>query len=602
MKLSHDRVRAVAQAWATLSSSARMWLLIAGLSAMAHGAELSFDGWVDAFSAEWVRGDPTTATTTQYFEGAEQDSLDRQLTPVTKQYREARVALARRGLAELGKFDRTKLTASQRISASMLSWQLDDIVRAEAFEDYRLVFQQFSGLQVQLVNFLSQTHPIRNRRDIQNYLARLELVPAQIDEGIAQAKERAGRGFLPPDFILKSTIAQFDRFLEPKPSENVLVTSLTERAAKLESFTAEERAAFAAAAEKTVAESIIPAFRRARGLLQDQAGQAKADAGLWRVPGGDRAYANALRRSTTTELTADQVHELGLKEVARIESEMDVLLRQLGYTEGTIKDRMEKLENDLQPPADPDPRPGLLAEYERILRDAERRAALIFDLRPKAPVEVRREPPFTEKSAAAHYTVPAKDGSRPGIFWAPLPGPKFHMVQMRTLVHHEAVPGHHFQIALQNEMKELPQFRRDRAFGFISAHGEGWALYAEQLAAESGWFKGDPKGRLGQLNDELFRARRLVVDTGLHAKHWTRQQAIDYGIPPSEVERYVVWPGQACSYKIGMLKILELRASAQKALGQKFSLKEFHNAVLRAGTVPLAVLEEVVGEYIRAKE
>ena len=145
-------------------------------------------------------------------------------------------------------------------------------------------------------------------------------------------------------------------------------------------------------------------------------------------------------------------------------------------------------------------------------------------------------------------------------------------------------------------------FRSDRVFGFISAHGEGWALYAEQLAAESGWFEGDPKGRLGQLNDELFRARRLVVDTGLHAKHWTRQQAIDYGIPPSEVERYVVWPGQACSYKIGMLKILELRASAQKALGQKFSLKEFHNAVLRAGTVPLAVLEEVVGEYIRAKE
>jgi uncharacterized protein (DUF885 family) len=172
---------------------------------------------------------------------------------------------------------------------------------------------------------------------------------------------------------------------------------------------------------------------------------------------------------------------------------------------------------------------------------------------------------------------------------------------MRTLVYHEAVPGHHFQIALQNEITDLPQFRRDRAFGFISAFGEGWALYAEQLAAESGWYENDLKGRLGQLDAELFRARRLVVDTGLHTYHWTRQQAIDYGILPSEVERYVVWPGQACSYKIGMLKILELRAQAQKALGSKFSLKEFHNVVLRNGTVPLAVLAEVVDEYVKAE-
>ena len=174
------------------------------------------------------------------------------------------------------------------------------------------------------------------------------------------------------------------------------------------------------------------------------------------------------------------------------------------------------------------------------------------------------------------------------------------MVEMRTLVYHEAVPGHHFQIALQNEMTDLPRFRRDRVFGFISAHGEGWALYAEQLAAESGWYEGDLKGRLGQLDAELFRARRLVVDTGIHSQRWTRQQAIDYGIKPSEVERYVVWPGQACAYKIGMLKILELRKNAWKTLGDKFSLKEFHNAVLRAGTVPLSVLDQVVEDYIQS--
>jgi uncharacterized protein (DUF885 family) len=565
-----------------------------------RGAELTFDGWADAFSEEWVSGDPNLATVSQYFDGAEQDHLDRQLTPITKEYRAGRIALARKGLGELAKFDRSELTQPQRISAAMLAWQLDDIVRSEQFEDYQFVFQQTSGLQVHLVNFLSQTHPIRNRRDIQNYIVRLGLVAAQIDEGIAQAKERASRGFIPPDFIFKSTIEQFDRFLAGQPGENVLVTSLAERAAKVNSVSAEDRAVFTQGAEKIVAESIIPAFRRARALLDEQSALSKPSAGLWRFAGGEQAYANALRRSTTTEMTAFQIHQLGLKEVGRIQEEMEGLLRQLGYREGTIKERMEKLETDAQPPADPDPRPALLDQYDHILRDAEHRAELIFDLRPKAPVEVRREPPFTEKSSAAHYTVPAKDGSRPGIFWAPLPGPQFPVVEMRTLVYHEAVPGHHFQIALQNEMTELPRFRRDRVFGFISAHGEGWALYAEQLAAESGWYENDLKGRLGQLDAELFRARRLVVDTGIHSERWTRQQAIDYGIKPSEVERYVVWPGQACSYKIGMLKILELRANTRKALGAKFSLKEFHNTVLRAGTVPLAVLDQVVQDYIKA--
>jgi uncharacterized protein (DUF885 family) len=578
----------------------KILMAVVGLSVSA--AELTFDGWVEGFSAEWVRGDPMLATTTQYFDDAEQDSLDRRLTPVTKEYRAGRVALARRGLGELERFNRADLTEAQRISAAMLAWQLDDIVRAEAFEAYNLVFQQFSGLQVQLVNFLSQTHPIRNRRDVQNYLARLQLVSAEMEDGIAEAKERAAQGFIAPDFILKSTISQFDRFLAGTAAENVLVTSLVERAAKVKSLTPDDRAKFAGTAQKIVGESILPAFGRARALLQDQLPLAKSYPGLWRFPGGEEAYANALRHSTTTELNAFQIHDLGLREVNRIEQEMEGLLRQLGYKEGTIKERMEKLEDDSQPPADPDPRPSLIAEYERILRDAEARSALIFDLRPKAPVEVRREPPFTEKNAAAHYTVPAKDGSRPGIFWAPRPGPKFPIVGMRTLVYHEAVPGHHFQIALQNELPDLPQFRRDRVFGFISAFGEGWALYAEQLAAENGWYENDLKGHLGQLNAELFRAKRLVVDTGIHAQRWTREQAIDYGIQPSEVERYVVWPAQACSYKMGMLRILELRANARKALGTKFSLKEFHNTVLETGSVPLSVLQEVTDDFIKKNQ
>jgi uncharacterized protein (DUF885 family) len=574
-------------------------LCLAVFTPAARAADAIFDLWVEALTTEAMRADPTGATFVQYFSGAEQDAADRKLTPITKAYREERLAVARRSLDELMKFDRAKFSPQQRISARILEWDLNERLKSEAFQDYNFVFNQFRGLHVRLVNFLSQTHPIRDRRDIENYLARLELVAGQMDEGIAQARDAATRGFLMPDFITASAIGQFDRFLADEAAKNVLVVSLDERAAALKDVSAEDRAAFVATAARTVRTTIIPAYTRARALLKEQLPETNDHAGLGWLPGGGDAYAYYLSRNTTTTLAPQEVHAIGLKEVERIEKEMDVLLHQIGYKEGSIKARMARLEADQQPPAEPDPRPALLARYVEILADAEKRAALIFDLRPKAPCVVKREPPFTEKTAAAHYTSPARDGSRPGTFWAPLPGP-FEMTGMRTLVYHEAIPGHHFQIALQQEMTDLPRFRQDRIFGGATAHSEGWALYAEYLAAESGWYEGDTIGRLGQLDDELFRARRLVVDTGLHAMKWTRQQAIDYGIKASEVERYVVLPGQACSYKIGMLKLLELRAKAKQALGDKFSLKEFHNTVLRAGNMPLSVLEQVIDDWIAA--
>lgn len=577
----------------------RLFVLCATIVTSLFAADPAFDTWADNLTAETMRANPTGATITQYFTGPEQDALDRQLTPITKAYRAERVAAARKALGELAHFDRAQLGPEQRISADIIAWSLQGVVDAEPFADFNFVFNQFGGLQVNLVNFLSQTHPIRNKRDIENYLVRLDLVAAQVDEGIAQAKDAATRGFLMPDFITKSALGQFERFLGDAPAKNVLVASLDERAAKLKDVTAAERAAFVSAAEKTVATAIIPAFQRAQALLQAQLPLTKSDAGFWRLPGGDKAYATALRRFTTTNMTPEEVHALGLKEVARIEQVMDGLLKQRGYPEGSIKDRMARLELDLQPPAGPDPRPALLKRFEEILADALKRSELLFDIRPKAPCVVKREPPFTEKTAAAHYTGPAKDGSRPGIFWAPLPGP-FEMATMRTLVYHEAIPGHHFQIALQRETDSLPRYRRDGIFGGGSAYAEGWALYAEQLAAESNWYGDDLVGRLGQLDDELFRARRLVVDTGLHTMKWTRQQAIDYGIKASEVERYVVFAGQACSYKVGQLKILALRAKAKAALGPKFDIKQFHNVVLQSGNMPLAVLEKVIDDWIAA--
>lgn len=580
-------------------------LALALLTLSAHALPASnreFDRWANEIAADTIRHRPTQATSLQYFSGAEQDALDRELNLNTREARAARVERARKGLAELATFDSATLDAGQRISALVIKWSLQGTLDQDRFEDHDFVFDQFRGLHITLVNFLSRTHPIRNHRDIENYLARLELVADRIDDGIAQARDAAARGFLMPDFITRSALGQFERFLAGSPRENPLVASLEERAGKLEEVSADERAAFVAAAEKITSEQIIPAFRRAQALLEEQLPLTSSDAGLWRLPDGDAAYAKALHRYTTTDMTPDEIHALGLAEVARIESKMDVLLRELGFTDGTVKARYEQLNLSLQPPADPDPRPGLIARYQEILDDAVRRSEAVFDVRPKAPCVVRRVPPMTEKTSAAHYMSPASDGSRPGTFYAPLPGPAYNIVSMRTLTYHEAIPGHHFQIALQKETESLPRYRREGVFSGGSAYSEGWALYAEQVAAEFGWYEGDAVGQLGQLNAELLRARRLVVDTGIHAKRWTRQQVIDYGISVSEAERYAMLPGQACAYKVGQLRILDLRARAKAALGDRFSIKEFHNVVLQSGNMPLDVLEQVIDAWITEKK
>ena len=326
-------------------------------------------------------------------------------------------------------------------------------------------------------------------------------------------------------------------------------------------------------------------------MLAEQAPRATDAAGVWQLPRGDAFYRRMLANYTTTAMTPDEIHAVGLREVARLEAEMDPLLRQLGFTSGSLNQRYEQLESSIQPKGPGDPRPQILAENLKWVRDAETRAGRLFDLRPKAAVEVRRVPAFSEKTATAYYNDPAPDGSRPGVFWLPLPGPTFELLGMRSLAYHESVPGHHFQLGLQQESTDLPRFRRAGILGDNTAYTEGWGLYAERLADEDGWYANDPKGRLGYLHNMLWRARRLVVDTGIHAMKWTRQQAIDYGIKAQEVERYVVYPGQACAYMIGQLKLVELREKVRAKRGDKFSIKEFHNAVLKAGNLPLSALE-----------
>jgi uncharacterized protein (DUF885 family) len=562
----------------------------------------AFDTWADRFAEDWVRANPQLATSTQYFEGAEQAALDRQLTPQTREQRRKMIALAKAGVARLDAFLAGPLSEEQRTSASVMRWSLANTVASEPFEDYSFVFNQFSGAQVGLVNFMTNTHPLRRASDLTSYMARLEQVSTRLDEALVRAREAAAKGMVPPRFILERAQYQVELFLKPEAGQNVLVTSLDQRLAKLSDVPPEVRAKAVSGAARIVDEKIRPAYQRIQAFMAEIHPRTNDTAGISRLPGGLAAYQQALKTYTSTNLTAEQIHEIGLREVARIEAEMDRHLRALGYLEGGIEERMKKLDASFQPKGEaqgaPDPRPELLKKYAAMVADAEQRSNALFNLKPRAPVEVRREPPLTEPSAAAHYTLPAPDGSRPGIFWVPMRGPSFDVIRMRSLSYHEAVPGHHFQLAIQQEQTGLPKFRAQRIFSGGSAHSEGWGLYAERLAVEQGWYEGDVPGLLGALGSELFRARRLVVDTGLHTKGWTRQQAIDYGIGAQEVERYVAWPGQANAYMVGMLRILELREKAKQELGDKFSLPAFHDVVLKNGSVPLDVLGEIIQRWV----
>jgi uncharacterized protein (DUF885 family) len=561
----------------------------------------TIDDFFRDFTAEWVRGNPNLAASARYFTGDEQERLERQLTPETEAYKRGRIQLARRGLTELAKFNRSELTELQRVSADLMQWQLDTVVSEERYLDYTFPLQQMNGVNNAVVETLTVRRPAAAEKDASSYVATLEQVAPRMEEGIAESRRLAAKNIIPPQFILNATIKQMQSFADPAPAQNAFVTTFVQKMEAGKSIPEGRRAELAAQAEKIVATQVYPVWKKAIATLQSQLPRSNDDAGLWRLKGGPAAYAYFLRRYTTTNLTPDQIHQIGLAEVARIEKEMDDIFRRLGRANGSLKERIAKLEQDLGYPKTEEGRKMIMADVEQILRDGEKRSAVLFDHTPKSPVVAQPFPRFREANAAANYNSPAPDGSRPGIFQIPLRPERMTKYGLRSLVYHETVPGHHFQIALQVENKDLPRFRQIGAFGGISALVEGWGLYAERLAAESGWYDGDPEGLLGQLDSALFRARRLVVDTGLHAEHWTRQQAIDYGIEASEVERYVVFPGQACSYMIGQLKIVELREKAMKALGDKFSLREYHSLVLNTGTVPLEILERQVDSWIRLK-
>ncbi len=575
------------------------WALCVG-GAHAVQPSAAFAPWSQSFAANWVRQFPEWASFTQYFAGDEQAALDSQLTPLTADVRERRAAMARQGLERLNGFPAASLQGADRVSAAILRSALQRSLDGHPFEDHNFLFNHLRGPHLRYVSLLAENQPLRQAADLQPFLSRLAQVDTRLDEGLAQARAVVAKGLLPPRVVLERSRKQVQDFLAQGAAGNDIVAGLARRSARIANLPAEDRQAAIDKATALVHDRVRPAYERVLTFLDEVAPRARSDAGLWALPQGQQAYAQTLAEFTTTKLNADEIHALGLREVARIETQMDRVLQGLGRRDGSVQQRIDALRAELQPPREPDPRPMILGLYSSAVKDAERRAQDLFNLQPRAPVEVRRVPALTERTASAYYTTPTPDGSRPGVFWAPLPGPGYDLLRIRSLVVHEAVPGHHFQLALQQEQADLPLWRQRRIFSGGSAHAEGWALYAERLALDHGWYEGDPHALLGGLDGQLFRARRLVVDTGLHAKGWTRERAIAFGLPAHEVERYIANPGQATAYMVGMLHILSLRDEAQKTMGARFSLKDFHDVVLKTGSVPLDVLSDVVRAWAKA--
>jgi len=501
------------------------------------------------------------------------------------------------------------LNESEQLSKEIALYLLDFAESSKPYRYHDYPLNQLFGVQNGYPSFMQAQHQVNTIEDAENYLSRLQKVKVKFEQTLKGLKIREQKNIIPPKFVIERVLTEMTDFVNKPINENILYTSLKTKMEKSADIPTEKQAQILATAQSNIKNYVHPAYQLFIDYFTGLKDKAGSDDGLWHLPNGDKAYQEQLKFFTTTNYTADEIHQLGLAEVDRIQAEIMTILAEQNFdtTQG-FSHAIEALAADPRfyyPDTDKG-RAQILLDYQTILDEINAGLDSAFRIRPKAGMKVERIPQFKEKTApGAYYQQPSLDGTRPGKFFANLydikATPKY---SMRTLAYHEGIPGHHFQIAVAMELEGLPFFRKIPVF---TAYTEGWALYAEHLAWELG-FEKDPFDNIGRLQAELFRAVRLVVDTGIHAKHWTRQQAIDYmktntGMALSdvtaEIERYIVMPGQATSYKIGMMKILSLREKAKKALGDKFDLRDFHDVVLKNGAVPLDILERLVNRYIK---
>jgi len=514
-------------------------------------------------------------------------------------------------LAMLQKYNPSDLSEVQKVTQKIAIYDTEnDIDRFENFRFHRYPFNQISGNHLGLVEFMTDTHPIRNYREATDYIERVKLFDDSLNSDLIWLGEQKKLGIFAPQFVFDHVIKQLKELMAYTDEENPLMQIFVEKVNKLDISTQKKEDLFSELSA-VIKSDVRPGYESILQYMETNYSNANKYHGVWSLPNGNAFYASRLKFYTTTDYTAEEIHQIGLLEVERIGDRMKEIFTMLGYE---VNKPVGEMMNDLNENPDflysdtPDRKEIVIADYNQMLKEAEEDVRPYFERFPVSPVEIRAVPEYSEKTAAGgYYQAPSLDGSRPGVFYANLydikQTPTFGM---RTLTFHEAVPGHHFQIALNQENEDLTYYRK---MGYrTSAFTEGWALYSEQLAVEAGMTK-NLYDELGVLQSEMFRANRLVVDTGMHYKKWTREEAMEYmkettGMSDTEVrveiERYIVWPAQATSYKMGMLKILELRQKAKDALGEKFDIRKFHTIVLDQGIVPLFILEDIINEWIES--
>ncbi len=521
------------------------------------------------------------------------------------------LAMARRHRRELAGFDRDRVSPQDRLSYDILAWQLDQKIAGEAFVWHDFPVNQLMAIHNLLPGFMTSQHPLRGDADVDFYRQRLAQFPAAFGGTIEVVAHRAELGLLPPRFAIEKTIRDSRAFIEGPAAANPLVTEMLARADRLSVLSEARRHGLEAELVESVERYVVPAYQALIDYLGTLLPEAESSDGVWRMPRGEEYYRWILRGHTTTDLQPDEIHRLGLDEVARIEAEMAEILCAQGYCDGSVGERMAALNAEprfLFEDSDSG-RAAILDAYRAIVAEVEQGLDGWFHEGPAYELEVRRVPVYREATSfGAYYMRGAPDGSRPGVFFANLRSVEEHpRFGLRTLAYHEAIPGHHLQISRMQVMEDVPDFRRSVR---LHAHAEGWALYAERLAWEMG-FHEDPFDNLGRLQAELFRAVRLVVDTGMHQHRWSREKGIEYmraitGMPLSdveaEIERYLVIPGQACSFKVGMMRMQAMRERAERSLGEQFDIRDFHRLILDSGAMPLELLDQRVDAWIADSE